>query len=55
MAYVGINKLEHHLNGTDVDENGEIISLMSIMRTVYILFFSGTKMFSKTSYTVITV
>lgn len=27
MAYVGINKLEHHLNGTDVDQNGEIITI----------------------------
>ena len=27
MAYVGINKLEHHLNGNDVDENGEVIPI----------------------------
>lgn len=27
MAYVCINKLERHLNGTDVDEDGESINL----------------------------
>ena len=27
MAYIAMNKLEHHLNGNDVDENGEFISI----------------------------
>ena len=27
MAYIAMNKLEHHLDGTDVDENGETITI----------------------------
>jgi hypothetical protein len=27
MAYICINKLEHHLNGTDVDANGDVINI----------------------------
>ena len=27
MAYIAVNKLEHHLNGNDVNENGESINI----------------------------
>lgn len=27
MAYIAINKLEHHLSGTDVDNDGELIQI----------------------------
>jgi len=26
MAYIAMNKLEHHLNGTDIDRDGESIT-----------------------------
>jgi hypothetical protein len=27
MAYIAMNKLEHHLNGTDIDKDGESITI----------------------------
>ena len=58
MAYVGIHKLEGHLNGTDVDANGETINIddrhegrtklnENNIFFMVIIFFSRTELFPK--------
>ena len=61
MAYIGINKLEHHLNGTDVDENGDIINIddrhegniehnESIYYFLYLFYFQELNFFENAYY-----
>ena len=61
MAYIGINKLEHHFNGTDVDENGDIINIddrhegniehnESIYYFLYLFYFQELNFFENAYY-----
>lgn len=48
MAYIAMNKLEHHLCGTDVDEGGDVIliddrhedyfNVMLKLSTIFVVF-----------------